>query len=41
MVILKSENMGKEIAKMIDTKFMNTDVDDMIFDMNDFYISEK
>ena len=35
------ENTGKESANMINAKFMNTDVDDMIFDMNDYYISEK
>ena len=35
------EKSGKEVSDMINTKLMDTDVDEMIFDMNDYYISEK
>ena len=41
MVTFGLEKSEKEVANMVNTKFMNTDVDDMIFDMNDYYISEK
>ena len=41
MVTFELENIGKECANMINSEFMYTDVDDMIFDVNDFYISEK
>lgn len=35
------DNSGKERGKMTNFKFVNSDVDDMIFDMNDYYVSEK
>ena len=38
---IRSDNTGKERGKMTNFKFVNSDVDDMIFDMNDYYISEK
>ena len=38
---IRSNRRRKERDKMIDFKFVNSDVDDMIFDMNDYYISEK
>lgn len=41
MVPFVLENVGKECANMINFEFMYSDVDDMIFDVNDFYISEK
>lgn len=40
IVIFVLENMGKEID-MINKEFGCSDVDDMIFDVDDFYISEK
>lgn len=41
MVTFALENIRKECANMINFGFMYSDVDDMIFDVNDFYISEK
>ena len=38
---IELDSTGKERGKMTNFKFVNSDVDDMIFDVNDYYISEK
>ena len=41
MVTSGLERIGKECVNMINSELMCADVDDMIFDVNDFHISEK